>query len=347
MSAHPLAVPGRLRRGLAVTAVIAIAGVLAGAAGTADAQPQPSIASVQKNLARLTSQEDQVAQRYDQVAQQLTSARQQLTLVNREVARDRSQFSAMRGQIAQIAAFAYENGTLSSSAAMLTSSDPKTVLSQASMLTQLASSRHQQLQQYINAARQLTSAQQTAQRTESAVAAIRNQLAHQKASLAGLISKQRALLANLTAQQQAAATVGIGGSTSGSYTGPPISSAQAAKAVSFAFMVLNDHTPYVYGGTGPPGPNGGYDCSGLVQAAWAAAGVSIPRDTYSQYAALPHVPMSAIQPGDLIFFDGVGHVGIYVGGNMLIDAPQTGMDVEEVSLSSPWYASTLVGAARP
>ena len=321
--------------------------MVAGAAGTAGAQPQPTVGQVQKTLARLTTREDQVVQRYDQVAQQLASARQQLSLVNREVARDRSQFTAMRGQIAQIAAFAYENGTLSSSVSVLTSSNPRTVLSQASMLTQLASSRHEQLQQYIDAAQQLATAQQSAQRTESAVAAIRDQLAGQKASLAALIRKQRGILAGLTAQQQAAATAGVGGSTSGSYSGPPISNAQAAKAVAFAFMVLNDHTPYVYGGTGPPGPNGGYDCSGLAQAAWAAAGVSIPRDTYSQYAALPHVPMSAIQPGDLIFFDGVGHVGIYVGGNMLIDAPQPGMDVEEVSLSSPWYASTLVGAARP
>lgn len=84
-----------------------------------------------------------------------------------------------------------------------------------------------------------------------------------------------------------------------------------------------------------------------MQAAWAAAGVSIPRTTYEQWAALPHVPMSAIRPGDLIFFDGLGHVAMYVGSNMLIDAPQPGEYVEYISLSSSWYASTLVGAARP
>jgi cell wall-associated NlpC family hydrolase len=338
-----------LRRGLvsttAITTTIVTAGVLAGLVGTAGAQPQPTVGQVQKRLARLTTQEDQVVQHYDQVAQQLSSARQRLGIVNRAVARDRAQFTAMRGQIAQIAAFAYENGTISSSTALLTSGNPKTVLAQASMLTQLASSRHQQLKQYINAARQLTMAQQTAQRTESGVAAIRNQVARQKASLAKLIAHQKAILASLTAQQQAAVTVGIGGSTTGTYSGP--TNTQAGKAVSFAFSVLNAHTPYVYGGTGPPGPNGGYDCSGLAQAAWAAAGVSIPRDTYSQYAALPHVPMSSIQPGDLIFFDGEGHVAIYVGGNMIIDAPQPGQYVEEVSLSSSWYASTVDGAARP
>lgn len=344
-----MAVPGRLRRGLVIATVIVTAaitaGVLAGSAGTASAQPQPTIGQVQKRLARLTTQEDRVVQQYDRVAQQLAEARQRLAIINRGVARDRAMFTSMRGQIAQIAAYAYENGTISSSAVLLTSSNPKTVLAQASFLTQLASSRHQQLQQFINAAGQLTLAQQTARRTETAVAGLRDQLARQKNSLGKVIAQQKAILANLTAQQQAAATAGIGGITTGTYTGP--TSTQAGKAVSFAFTVMNDHTPYVYGGTGPPGPNGGYDCSGLAQAAWAAAGVSIPRDTYSQWAALPHVPMSSIEPGDLIFFDGEGHVGVYVGNNMIIDAPQPGMYVEEVSLSSSWYASTLDGAARP
>jgi cell wall-associated NlpC family hydrolase len=327
-------------------ATLVAAGVLAGSAGAASAQPRPTVSQVQQRLAKLTSQEDQVVQHYDQVAQQLSAARQRLATVNKAVARDRAQFAAMRGQIAQIAAFAYENGTISSPIGLLTSGNPQTVLSQASILSQLATSRHEQLVQYINAARQLTEAQQTAQRTTSAVTAIRDQLARQKAALNKVITKQKAILATLTAQQQAAVTTGVGGSTTGSYSGPPVSGAAGA-AVAFAFYVLNAHTPYVYGGTGPPGPNGGYDCSGLVQAAWAHAGVSIPRDSYSQYAALPHVPLSAIQPGDLLFFDGNGHVGIYVGNNMLIDAPQPGMDVEEVSLSSPWYAQTIDGAARP
>jgi len=63
-------------------------------------------------------------------------------------------------------------------------------------------------------------------------------------------------------------------------------------------------------------------------------------------AALPAVSTSDLQPGDLLFFDGDGHVGIYVGGNELIDAPQTGLDVEKIPLSG-WYAANLDSAARP
>jgi cell wall-associated NlpC family hydrolase len=81
--------------------------------------------------------------------------------------------------------------------------------------------------------------------------------------------------------------------------------------------------------------------------AWASAGISIPRDTYSQYAALPHIPMSDLQPGDLIFYNGLGHVAMYVGNGYIIDAPRTGLNVEKIPMSTSWYADSVVGAARP
>jgi cell wall-associated NlpC family hydrolase len=98
----------------------------------------------------------------------------------------------------------------------------------------------------------------------------------------------------------------------------------------------------VWGATGPSS----FDCSGLAQAAWGSVGVSIPRTTYEQWAALPHISTSALEPGDLLYFDGIGHVAIYVGDGQIIDAPETGRDVEKIPLAG-WYASTLVGAARP
>ncbi len=101
----------------------------------------------------------------------------------------------------------------------------------------------------------------------------------------------------------------------------------------FAYNQLG--CPYVYGGTGPCGS--GFDCSGLTMQAWASAGVSIPRTSYGQ-ATLPAVSTSNLQPGDILEFAGDSHVGIYVGGGMLIDAPQPGMNVEKVSLSSSWYS---------
>jgi cell wall-associated NlpC family hydrolase len=110
--------------------------------------------------------------------------------------------------------------------------------------------------------------------------------------------------------------------------------------VAFAYAQIGK--PYVFGASGPDS----YDCSGLTMASWAAAGISIPRTSYEQWASLPHVPTSQLQPGDILVFNGAGHVGIYVGGGQLIDAPHSGLNVEKIALSG-WYSSSLIGAVRP
>ena len=337
MSTRPAVRPSLLRRGAAVTVTVLAAGALATFTGPAGAAPKPTAAQVQKTVNRLTSQMDQAVQQYDQAAQQVASARQRLRTVNHRLRMDQARFSSMRAQIAAIASTAYESGTMSSVGALLTSDKPQAVLSQASVLLQMSADRSAQVGQFLTAARQLEGAQQMALRSELGVAALQKQRLARKNAIGKTLAKQKATLATLTAQQ--APTVGSGGTTSAVYTGP--TATQAQKAVAFAYAQLGK--PYVWGATGP----GSYDCSGLMMAAWAAAGVTIPRDTYSQVAGLPSVPLSALQPGDLVFFDGDGHVAMYVGGGMIIDAPRTGLTVEKVSLSSSWYGSTVDSAARP
>jgi peptidoglycan DL-endopeptidase CwlO len=100
-------------------------------------------------------------------------------------------------------------------------------------------------------------------------------------------------------------------------------------------------TPYVWGGASP----GGFDCSGLVMYAYSQVGVSLPHSSYAQYGAGVPVSMSELQPGDLVFFYGLGHVGIYIGGGSFIHAPHTG-DVVKISSISGSYASSFVGARR-
>ncbi|MCL6734212.1 C40 family peptidase [Streptomyces neyagawaensis] len=102
---------------------------------------------------------------------------------------------------------------------------------------------------------------------------------------------------------------------------------KAAKALAFARAQIGK--PYVWGATGP----GSYDCSGLTQAAWKAAGVDLPRTTYDQVNAGTTVSLSAARPGDLIFFyDNIGHVGLYIGNGMMIHAPKPGTYVREESI---------------
>jgi cell wall-associated NlpC family hydrolase len=100
--------------------------------------------------------------------------------------------------------------------------------------------------------------------------------------------------------------------------------------------------PYVWGGAQP----GGFDCSGFVMWAYAQVGVSLPHSTYAQFALGVPVSRDQLEPGDLVFFDGVGHVGIYIGGDQFVQAPHTGDVVKISSLSEGWYAATYVGARR-
>jgi cell wall-associated NlpC family hydrolase len=98
--------------------------------------------------------------------------------------------------------------------------------------------------------------------------------------------------------------------------------------------------PYVYGGAGPDS----FDCSGLTMYAWRAGGVGLPHSAEMQYNAIPHVAITQLQPGDLIFYGSpIHHVGIYVGGGQMIDAPYTGAVVRYDSI----YRDSLVGAGRP
>jgi cell wall-associated NlpC family hydrolase len=319
--------------------------------GIAGAAPQPTVSQVQAKINQLTAQFDKVSQQYDQASEQLSAAKSKLAGVHARLSTANARFQAAQASVAQNAAAAFEDTGSTSVAGVLTSGNPSVVLQQGSMLLELSGNRSAQTRQLGIAASQLADAEQQVQRTESGIKNLKDQLAAHKDSLSTLIDKQKTLLASLTVpEQQTVQSNTIGGTGSGTgsgtssgtttatYTGP--TSTQAQKAVAFAYAQLGK--PYQWGATGP----GSFDCSGLVQAAWAAAGVSIPRTTYEQWAALPHVSTSALEPGDLLYMDGIGHVVMYVGDGQIIDAPQTGRNVEKVPLAG-WYASSLVGAARP
>jgi peptidoglycan DL-endopeptidase CwlO len=335
----------RARRAVAVTAALLLAGGLAtGMAQVAGAEPQPTVSQVQAKINQLTGQFNKAVQQYDQVAQQLTAAKARLAQVNKEMAGDQARYNAAQVKVVQIANASYEDSGQTSLAGLLTSSNPAQVLAMASVIMQLTGDRNLETQQFLTIAQQLGSVQQEQQRTELGIQQLLDQRNQSKNSIKKLLDSEQATLDTLTASQQQQVLdggLGGGGTTSGTYTGP--TGSQADTAVQFVYDQLG--CPYVYGGTGPCAD--GFDCSGLVQAAWAAAGIDIPRDTYEQWAALPHISSSDIEPGDLLYYNGEGHVAMYVGGGYIIDAPSTGYDVEKIPMDTAWYADNFDGAVRP
>jgi cell wall-associated NlpC family hydrolase len=99
--------------------------------------------------------------------------------------------------------------------------------------------------------------------------------------------------------------------------------------------------PYRYGGSSPAT---GFDCSGLTSWAWARAGVSLPRTAAAQYGATQRISVDHLQPGDLVFFSGLGHVGMYIGGGQMVHSPRTGKNVEVVPIFRGGFS--YVGAGR-
>jgi peptidoglycan DL-endopeptidase CwlO len=120
------------------------------------------------------------------------------------------------------------------------------------------------------------------------------------------------------------------------FTAPP---SRYGGVVGIAMRYLG--TPYVYGGASP----GGFDCSGFIMYVYGQIGVSLPHNAAMQYGYGTPVDRSQLQPGDLVFFNGLGHAGIYIGGGQFIHSPHTG-DVVKISSLSGWYDSTWVGARR-
>jgi len=300
---------------------------------------------VQARINQLTSQFDKVSQQFDQASQQLSAAQSRLSQVRAHLNHANAQFQAAQASVAQNAAAAFEDTGATSIAGLLTSDNPSVVLQQGSLLMELSGTRNAQTRQLLTDASQLAGVEQEMQRTEAGIATLKSQLAGHKDSLGKLIATEKATLASLTVPQQQTVvsnSIGANGTSAPQqYSGP--TTTQAGKAVAFAYSQLG--CPYVYGGTGPC--HMGFDCSGLVQAAWAYAGVQIPRDSYGQWAGLPHVPISSMQPGDILVYNGEGHVAMYVGGGYIIDAPQTGMNVEKIPESTSWYANSLDGVLRP
>jgi cell wall-associated NlpC family hydrolase len=301
------------------------------------------VTSVQKRLGHLALENSQLVEKYDRAQVQVQRREKAAQRAEAAAAQARAAYRQAHLQFAQLAQAQYESDDLGAAAALLDSSSGTNYLDRLNTLD-MVSSRNAQIVSAVSQARdQATNAAATAEHLLAAARQQRADVAKQKAQVAAQIRKYQTLLATLNSAQQYAYQRALNPSLSASSISAlslaKAPSAAAQRAVEFALAQVGK--PYVWGAAGPSS----YDCSGLTMASWAHAGVSLPHSAADQYNYGTHVPISALLPGDLIFFyQPIGHVTIYIGNGLMVSAPTEGENVSVVPLSA--FEGDITGATR-
>lgn len=327
--------------GRATAAAATVVGVTAGTVAllpsASQAAPTPTLTQVKAQVSNLNQQAEAAGQQYDAAQEQYAKLQQKVDALQAQITQEQSALDSLENTMGMQAAAQYRSGGISPTLQLALNASPEKYLSEAGIENQQASQEAMLMRTITQEKAQLAQDKRTATEALAEEQQVRAQAAAHKADIATALSKEQALLSSLTAPVRAAVT---GGGGSSSFNGPlPAVSGRAATAVAYVEYRANHHYPYVYGDTGPDA----YDCSGLMVAAWASAGVTVPRTSQEQAAAATPIPQSALQPGDYIFFygssSGPDHVGMYVGNGMFVDARNSNDGVKWGSLdpSSSYY----------
>ncbi|MEU4232303.1 NlpC/P60 family protein [Nonomuraea sp. NPDC026600] len=322
---------------MAVAVALAL-GALAATPSGAVAAPTPTPqarAKAKAKLVKLNEQADKVVEQYNQATESYTKAKKKYDALNAEVGRKGVQADALRRDLVAVAVNNYQFGEFAGWQRFVVEGTPETTLSGMASLDQMTQARVAKLRAYEATTKDLRDRRNDAKTVLAEADDARDKVRGEKTEVEKLVAEQTKILRKLGAFQS-----GDPNSTGIKYTGPASGNARAA--LQFAFAQVGK--PYQYGATGP----GSFDCSGLTQAAWRTAGVVLPRTTYTQWSwgASRRVGLDELEPGDLLFSRGLGHMGMYAGGGKMVHAPQTGDVVKVVDLDDYWRAR-LLGAIRP
>ncbi|MGW5866009.1 NlpC/P60 family protein [Streptomyces sp. NPDC055239] len=326
-------------------ATIALAGAVTAIAfdGTGHADPRPTPAAVKSKVDALYREAEVATEKYNGAKEKAESAEKSLGELRDEAARKTEKLNSAREGLGAIAAAQYRTGGIDPAFQLALSSDPDQYLERAA-LADRADSR--QAAAVTGVRKQLREMDQLRSEADAKLVDLKSrqaELKKNKKTVTGKLDAAKRLLSQLTAAQRAKLTgdgdrasraAGRDGSLGVPAKAP---NSRASAAVSYAYKALG--SPYVWGATGP----NAFDCSGLTQAAYRSAGVALPRTTYAQINEGQRVPRSQLRPGDLVFFyQGISHVGIYVGNGQMIHAPNPSAPVRLAPINQMPFA----GAAR-
>ncbi|WP_159943261.1 MULTISPECIES: C40 family peptidase [unclassified Nocardiopsis] len=314
-------VPGS-RRVAAVGCATLGAVVLSSGAALAE----PGREEARERYEQLQEELSELNEAYNQAKEDHSAAETELEDIEERLGTAQEELDAMSGKVAGIAQTAY-TGSTHSLLTVLFRGDPDSSLQNIADLDFLSEGQEAVLADYV------TEVERAEELRDQAAAA------EEEASEA-LAGAERAQEEGETAlEEQAGVLESLGGqdptaARAASDDGGAVAASGDVQAV-LDFARAQIGKPYVWGGTGPDS----YDCSGLTQAAWARAGVSLPRTTYDQVNAGTRIPRDQVQPGDLLFFyseSSPSHVGIYSGNGNMIHGSNPSKPLEEVSLAAYW-----------
>ncbi|MEU9091119.1 NlpC/P60 family protein [Streptomyces sp. NPDC048428] len=327
-------------------ATLALAGAATAAAlpGSAHADPAPTPAQVKAEVDRLYREAEVATEQYNGAKVKAAATAKSVDALRDEAARRTDRLNTARDALGSYAAAQYRSGGIDPAVQLALSSDPDQYLQRASYVERAGERRATEVRAVQRQVADVAQVRAEAAGQLTELAARQAALQKHKATVRTKLAEARQLLARLSPAERASYDASEGGrgdahagrsAPRGSAQAP---NARAAEAVAFAYTALGK--PYVWGATGPSS----FDCSGLTQAAYRSAGVSLPRTTYTQINAGRRVSRSELAPGDLVFFySGVTHVGLYIGNGQMIHAPRPGAPVRVAPIDQmPFAGATRV-----
>ncbi|MFH8895156.1 NlpC/P60 family protein [Streptomyces coeruleorubidus] len=335
----------------AATIALAGAATATGFDGTGHAEPELTPGQVKAKVDELYQEAEVATEKYNGAKEKAEAAGQRLKDLQDQAARKEERLNAAREALGSVAAAQYRGGGLDPALQLALSDDPDRYLQNAEFVERAGNRQQADVARVRRQLREIEQLRGAAHVELTSLKSRQTELRRHKKTIIGKLGSARRLLSRLSAQERARISDTRGtdrasrSSTGarGSLAAPGSVNAQApnaraAAAVSYAYQKLG--SPYVWGATGPDA----FDCSGLVQAAYRSAGVSLPRTTYSQIDAGRRVSRSELLPGDLVFFyAGISHVGIYVGNGRMIHAPNSSAPVRVAPLDEmPFTGATRV-----
>ncbi len=311
-----------------------VVGALLASTGIAHAEPSPD--EVRDEIDSLEQEFSELNEEYNTAKEDYDAAQVKLEDLESDLEDTEDNIAELRETVGAIAGASYTGVDYSSPAFLVGASGPEDALQQAADLGYLSKNQEESFEEYADEQNELEDLTAEAADIEENAEEDLDKAEEARDDGEEKIEEQQELLDELTAEDQQES-----GSEEGSYTGS--ASGDARAALDFAYAQLGK--PYVWGGTGPDG----FDCSGLTQAAWNKAGVSLPRTSQDQFNAGSQVSWDQKEPGDLLFFYGSSapsHVGIYAGDGKMVHASTSSKPVQEVALDD-YYRTEFVGGVRP